>query len=114
MFAFHQTFWDLVLMERSEELVPCGGWPFGTHVEVIFPPRACFSLKVVGGIVHFVDIRNTSSLELPLDAAEPVIGVEGLSGIAEDRGMKMDEVIQRHHLIPLPGGVTCYDLQQGM
>jgi hypothetical protein len=92
-FAVHQTLGNVVLTERSAELVPCGGWTFGTHVEVILPPRACCSLKVVGGIGHLVIICNTSSLQLPLDAAEPVIGFKGLSGIAEDRGMKMDEVI---------------------
>src|SRR3954470_8397253 len=92
-FAVHQTLWDVVLTECSAELVPCGGWTFGTHVEVILPPRACCSLKVVGGIVHLVAICNMSILEIPLDAAEPVIGFEGLSGIAENRGMKMDEAI---------------------
>src|SRR3954465_6222989 len=71
----------------------CGGWTFGTHVEVILPPRACCSLKVVGGIGHLVIICNTSCLQLPLDAAEPVIGFKGLSGIAEDWRMKMNEVI---------------------
>src|ERR1041384_1598894 len=90
------------------------GWTFGTHVEVILPPRACCSLKVVGGIVHLVAICNMSSLELPLDAAEPVIGFEGLNGVAENRGMKMDEVIQSHHLITLLSGVTCDDFQQCM
>ena len=64
------------------------------HVEVILPPRACCSLKVVGGIVHLVAISNMSSLELPLNAPEPFIGIEGLSGVAENRGMKPDEVIQ--------------------
>src|SRR3954464_1351556 len=92
-FTVHQTLWDVVLTERSAKLVPCWGWTFGTHVEVILPPRACCSLKVVGGIGHLVIICNTSCLQLPLDAAEPVIGFKGLSGIAEDRGMKMDEVI---------------------
>src|SRR3954464_237647 len=92
-FAVHKTLGNVVLTERSTELVPSGGWTCGTHVEVIFPPRACCSLKVVGGIGHLVIICNTSSLQLPLDAAEPVISFEGLSGIAEDRGMKMDEVI---------------------
>src|SRR4051812_13061122 len=113
-FAVHQTLGNVVLTERSAELVPCGGWTFGTHVEVIFPPRACCSLKVVGGIGHLVIICNTSSLQFPLDAAEPVIGFKGLSGIAEDRRMKMNEVIQSHHLISLLSGVACYDFQQHM
>src|SRR3954469_6133134 len=39
---------------------------------------------------------------------------KGLSGVAEDRGTKMNEVIQSHHLITLLGGVTCYDFQQCM
>src|SRR3954468_1182380 len=92
-FAVHQTLGNVVLTKRNAEPVPCGGWTFRTHVEVILPPRACCSLKVVGGIGHLVIICNTSSLQLPLDAAEPVIGFKGLSGIVEDRGMKMDEVI---------------------
>src|ERR1043165_7097001 len=76
-FAVHKTLWDMVLTKRSAELVPCRGWTFGTHVEVILPPRACCSLKVVCGIVHLVAIRNMSCLQLPLDATEPVIGFEG-------------------------------------
>src|ERR1043165_7465239 len=92
-FAVHQTLGNVVLTKRSAELVPCRGWTFRTHVEVILPPRACCSLKVVGGIGHFVTIWNMSCLQLPFNAAEPVIGYKGLSGIAEDRGMKMDEVI---------------------
>src|SRR3954470_15037990 len=92
-FVVHQTLGNVVLTERSAELVPCGGWTFGSHVEAILPPRACCSLKVVGGIGHLVIICNTSCLQLPLDAAEPVIGFKGLSGIAEDWRMKMDEVI---------------------
>src|SRR4051812_17462435 len=46
-FAVHQTLGNVVLTERSAELVPCRGWTFGTHVEVILPPRACCSLKGV-------------------------------------------------------------------
>src|SRR3954465_7599413 len=111
-FAVHQTLGNVVLTERSAELVPCGGWTFGTHVEVILPPRACCSLKVVGGIGHLVIICNTSCLQFPLDTAEPIIGFKGLSRITEDRRMKMNEVIQSHHLIPLLSGVACYDFQQ--
>src|SRR3954469_24761722 len=111
-FAVHQTLGNVVLTEHSAELVPCGGWTFGTHVEVILPPRACCSFKVVGAIGHLVIICNTSSLQFPLDTAEPIIGFKGLSGIAEDRRLKMDEVIQSHHLIPLLSGVACYDFQQ--
>ena len=110
----HKTLWNVVLTERSAELVPFGGWTYGTHVEVILPPRACCSLKVVGGIVHLVAISNMSSLELPFEAAEPFISVEGLSGVAENRGMKPDEVIQRHHLITLLSGVACDDFPQCM
>ena len=84
------------------------------HVQIVFPPRASCTLKGVGGIVDFVSICNMSCLELPLDAAKPVIGVEGLGGVAENRGMKPDEVIQRHQLITLSGGVLSYHLQQMM
>src|SRR3954464_5383818 len=89
-FAVHKTLRNVVLTERSAELVPCSGWTCETHVEIVFPPRACCTLKVVGGIVHLVAVCNMSSLELPLDAAEPVIGVEGLGGVAKNRGMKPD------------------------
>src|SRR3954462_15942839 len=71
-FAVHQSLRNVVLTERSAELVPSGGWTFGTHVEVILPPRACCSLKLLGGIGHLVISCNTSSLQLPIDAAEPV------------------------------------------
>src|SRR3954463_7477671 len=71
-FAVHQTLGNVVLAERSAELVPSGGWTFGTHVEVIFPPRACCSFKVVGGIGLLVIICNPSSPRFPLDTVEPV------------------------------------------
>src|SRR3954463_7108307 len=53
-----------------------------------------------------------SCLELPLDVAKPVIGVEGLGGVAENRGMKPDEVIQSHQLVALLSGVASYDFQK--
>src|ERR1043165_3667110 len=60
-FAVHKTLGNVVLTERSAELVPCGGWTCGAHVEVILLPRACCSLEVVGGIVHLVANINMSS-----------------------------------------------------
>src|SRR3954467_15133655 len=113
-FMVHKTLGDVVLTECSAELIPCSGRTFWTHVEIVFPPRVGCTLEVVSGIVDPVTIRNMSCLKFPLDAAKPVIGVKGLSGVAEDRGSKMNEVIQSHHLITLLGGVTCYDFQQCM
>src|SRR3954471_12617404 len=55
-----------------------------------------------------------SSMKLALNAAEPVISIKGLSGVAENRGMKPDEVIQRHQLVALLSGVAGDDLQQVM
>src|SRR3954468_11830925 len=51
-------------------------------------------------------------LDLPLDAAKPVIGVKGLGGVAENRGLKPDEGIQGHQLVALLSGVVGNDLQQ--
>src|SRR3954463_10595729 len=99
-----------MLTECSAELIPCSGRICGTHVQIVSLPRACCTLKVVGGIVDFVSICNMSCLELPLDAAEPVIGVEGLGGVAENRGMKPDEVIQKHQFVALLSGVAGNDL----
>src|SRR3954467_2380015 len=82
------------------------------HVEIVFPPRVGCTLEVVSGIVDFVAICNMSCLEFSLDAAKPVIGVKGLSGVTENRGMKTDEVIQGHELIVLLSGVAGNDLQQ--
>src|SRR3954466_5372067 len=113
-FTVHKTLGDVVLMECGAELIPCSGRTFGTHVEIVLPPRVGCTLEVVSGIVDPVTILNMSCLKFPLDAAKPVIGGKGLSGVAEDRGTKMNEVIQRHHLITLLGGVTCDDLQQCM
>src|SRR3954464_7963905 len=113
-FTVHKTLGDVVLTECGAELIPCGGRTCGTHVEIVCPPRVGSTLEVVSGIVDPVTIRNMSCLKFPLDAAKPVIGVKGLSGVAEDRGSKVDEVIQSHHLITLLGGVKCYDFQQCM
>src|SRR3954466_4065294 len=114
MFTVHKTLGNVVLTECGAELIPCGGRTFGTHVEIFLPPRVGCTLEVLSGIVDSVTSRNMSCLKFPLDAAKPVIGVKGLSGVAEDRGTKVNEVIQRHHLITLLGGVTCDDLQQCM
>src|SRR3954471_1752628 len=82
-FTVHKTLRNVMLTECSAKLIPCCGWTCGTHIQIILPPRACCTLKVVGGIGDFVAICNMSCLELSLDDAKPVIGVKGLSGIAE-------------------------------
>src|SRR3954468_8480235 len=63
-------------------------------------------------IADLVAICNMAFLKLPLDAAKPVIGVKGLGGLTENRGMKPDEVVQGHQLIALLSGVASNDLQQ--
>src|SRR3954465_410132 len=113
-FTVHKTLGDVVLTECGAELIPCSGRTFGMHVEIVLPPRVGCTLEVVSGIVDSVTNRNMSCLKFPLDAAKPVIGVKGLNGVAEDWGMKMNEVIQSHHLITLLGGVTCNDFMQCM
>src|SRR3954468_23853692 len=100
-FTVHETLGNVVLTECGAELIPCSGRTFRTHVEIVLPPRVGCTLKVVSGIIDMVTNRNMSCLKFPLDAAKPVIGVKGLSGVAEDRGTKVNEVIQRHHLITL-------------
>src|SRR3954464_14710707 len=102
----------MMLMKSLTELIPSGGWSSGTHVQKVFPPRASCTLEVVGGIVDRVTICNMACLELHSNAADPVIDVEGLGGVAENRGMKPDEVIQRHQLIALLSGVAGNDLLQ--
>src|SRR3954463_7191689 len=95
-FTVHKTLGDVVLTECGAELIPCSGRTFGTHIEIVFPPRVGCTLEVVSSIVDSVTNRNMSCLKFPLDAAKPVIGVKGLSGIAEDRGTTVNEVIQSH------------------
>src|SRR3954462_7707500 len=81
-FTVHKTLGDVVLTKCGAELIPCSGRTCGTHVEIVFPPRVSCTLKVVSGIVDFVAIYNMSCLEFSLDAAKPVIGLKGLSGVA--------------------------------
>src|SRR3954453_16758320 len=95
-FTVHKTLGDVALSEFGAELIPCSGRTFGTQVEIILPPRVGCTLEVVSGIVDSGTSRNMSCLKFPLDAAKPVMGVTGLSGIAEDRGTKINEVMQRH------------------
>src|SRR3954467_11624147 len=111
-FAVHETLGDVVLAEGRAELLPRCRWSNWAHIQKILPPRACCTFKVIGGIIDLVAICNMAGLELPLDAAEPVIGVKGLGGVTENRGMKPDEVVQRHQLIALLSGVACDDFQQ--
>src|ERR1041385_2580717 len=112
MLAVHKTLGNVVLTECSAELIPSCGRSSGTHVQEILPPRASCTLEVVGGIADPVTICNMACLDLPFDAAKPVIGIKGLGGVAENRGMKPDEVIQRHQLVVLLSGVVGNDFQQ--
>src|SRR3954469_22120752 len=109
--AVHETLWNVVLAEGTAELIPRCGRSNGTHVQEVLPPRASCTLKVVSGIADLVSICNMACLELPLDAAKPVIGVKGLGGVTENRGMKPDEVVQRHQLIALLSGVASNDFE---
>ena len=84
--AVHKTLWNVVLTEGSAELIPSCGRSNGTHVQEILPPRASCTLKVIGVIAELVAICSMACLELPLDAAKPVIGIKGLGGVAENRG----------------------------
>src|SRR3954464_1550991 len=40
-FTVHETLGDVMLTECSVEFIPCSGWTYGTHVEIVLPPRAC-------------------------------------------------------------------------
>src|SRR4051812_12430711 len=113
-FAVHKTLGNVVLTGCSAKLIPRSGRTCGTQVEIILPPRVSCTLKVIGGIVDFVAICNMSCLEFYLDVAKPVIGIKGLGGVAESRGMKPDEVIQSHQLVALLSGVASNDFQQVM
>src|ERR1041384_2572916 len=112
--AVHKTFGDVVLTEGSAEFLPSGGWSNGTHIQKVLPPRTSCTFKVIGGIVDLISICNMACLELSFDAAKPVIGVKGLGGVTENRGMKSDEVVQGHQLIALLSGVASNDFQQVM
>ena len=35
--AVHKTLRDVMLTECGAELIPCSGWTFGTHVEIVLP-----------------------------------------------------------------------------
>src|ERR1041385_1774075 len=107
--AVHKTSWNVVFAEGSAELIPSSGRSSGTHVQEFLPPRASCTFKVIGGIADLVAICNMACLELPLNSAKPVIGVKGLGGVTENRGMKPDEVVQRHQLVALLSGVAGND-----
>src|ERR1041385_2274830 len=112
--AVHESLRNVMLAKSVTKLIPRSQLSSWTHVQKVLPPRASCTLEVVGGIVDSVTICNMSRMELSLDAAKPVIGVKGLSGIVENWGMKLDKVIQRHKLIPLVGSVPSNDPQQLM
>src|SRR3954471_13502486 len=109
--AVHETLGNVVLTEGRAEFLPRCRWSIGTHIQKFLPPRASCTFKVIGGIADLVAICNTACLELPLDDVKPVIGVKGLGGVTENRGMKSDEVVQGHQLIALLSGVACNDFQ---
>src|ERR1041385_1254173 len=92
--AVHESLRNVMLAKSVTELIPRSQLSSWTHVQKVLPPRASCNLEVVRGIVDSVTIYNMSRMELYLDAAKPVISVKGLSGIAENWGMKLDEVIQ--------------------
>src|SRR3954462_4946240 len=86
--AVHKTLGNVVLTEGRAELLPRCRWSIGTHIQKVLPPRASCTFEVIGGIADLVTSCNTACLELPFDAAKPVIGVKGLGGVTENRGMK--------------------------
>jgi hypothetical protein len=112
--AVHESLRNVMLAKSVTELIPRSQLSSWTHVQKVLPPRASCTLEVVGGIVDSVTICNMSRMELSLDAAKPVIGVKGLSGIVENWGMKPDKFIQQHKLIQLLGSVSSNDPQQLM
>src|SRR3954469_22763237 len=57
-FTVHKTLGDVVLKECGAELIPCSGRTFGTHVEIVLPPRVGCTLEVVSGIVDSVTIAT--------------------------------------------------------
>src|SRR4051812_48783202 len=90
--------------------VPGSGWK---HLDLEqYRISGLTTFEVIGGIADLVAICNMACLELPFDAAKPVIGVKGLGGVTENRGMKPDEVVQRHQLVALLSGVASNDLHQ--
>src|SRR3954464_13176556 len=86
--AVHKTLGNVVLTEGRAEFIPRCRRSNGTHIQKVLPPRASCTFKVIGGIADLVAICNMACLELPFDAAKPVIGVKGLGGVTENRGMK--------------------------
>src|ERR1041385_5080826 len=112
--AVHESLRNVMLAKSITELIPRSQLSSWTHVQKVLPPRASCNLEVVRGIVDSVTIYNMSRMELSLDAAKPVIGVKGLSGIVENWGMKPDKFIQQHKLIQLLGSVSSNDPQQLM
>src|SRR4051812_11531726 len=44
-YTIHKTLGDVVLTECGAELIPCGGRTFGTHVEIVLPPRVGCTLE---------------------------------------------------------------------
>src|SRR3954464_12299327 len=110
--AVHKTLGNVVLAEGRAEFLPRCRRSNGTHIQKVLPPRASCTFEVIGGIADLVTSCHTACLELPLDAAKPVIGVKGLGGVTKNRGMKSDEVVPGHQLISLLSGVASNDFQQ--
>src|SRR3954465_3702243 len=76
--AVHETLGNVVLAEGRAEFLPRCRWSNGAHIQKVLPPRASCTFEVIGGVADLVAIYNMAGLELPLDAAEPVISVKGL------------------------------------
>ena len=91
--AVHKTLGNVVLAEGRAEFLPRCRWSNGSHIQKVLPPRTSCTFEVIGGIADLVTSCNTACLELPFDAAEPVIGVKGLGGVTENWGIKPDEVV---------------------
>src|SRR3954467_7996036 len=85
--AVHETFGNVVLAEGRAEFLPRCRRSNGTHIQKVLPPRASCTFEVIGGVDGLVTSCNTACLELPLDAAKPVIGVKGLGGVTANWGM---------------------------
>jgi hypothetical protein len=75
--------WNVGLAELGLEGFPSHHLALGLHGTDILPPCARCASQEMGGIEHLLVCSNSRILELVLDGAELVVGVQGLGGFGE-------------------------------
>ena len=78
--------------EGTAKLLPSDGISFSTAKAERVPPIKCSSLQLSTSIQNLLLVITLCNLKLPLNCTQPVIGLEWVSGMFEDKWMSFQKL----------------------